>query len=198
MRPIATVALLCLVVTAGCVGSLGGDGGADGPTQTPTTTAGPAPPDATAANTVQFGNLSEDQRRAFRAARYDPVAFAPDERFSIGDVSTFRSHEYVRYEGRYYAIETRSRMGPMASTWGAELLSSEPNATVRRFESLSQPLKNVVATAATGGSYRVGYGEDPPEGLYDLEYVRYDNDTYRIFGERVMDSPEWVLTVTAV
>jgi hypothetical protein len=208
MRPLVAVSLLCLVVLAGCVGSVGGgetptataqqETATRTPTKTTVTTTTPAvPPRATAVNTVDFGNLSEGQQEAFLDALDYEVSFGPESRAVVAyDVDLFRDGfsnpvDYVRYEGAFYRIEVqRISYAYTSQAYSMVPATPGPNESVTDFEDLRESDQEKVRAAITG-QYRSPFsrGAGGPV-VFQKSYIRYEGDVYSPKRTMIADAPK--------
>lgn len=202
MRLAPTVALLAVLVVAGCVGPSGPVTGTDGPAadsathQATTTTATEAqsptaPADGTDANTVAYENLDEHQQAAADAAIEREIQFVPDspyvsedEGFRYALIDPFENNEYVVKNGSYYGIELRQMTGDLYASYEISATPSEPgpNETVRPLSDLPADVRDEVRWAVENGSHYVPTGKwySLPESLQETDYVRYENETYSL------------------
>jgi uncharacterized membrane protein len=181
------LALTLPVVLAGCAGWVGGGS----TTETPA-----VPADATAGNTVAVGNLTDEERAAFREARngtasFDPCGGGYDPAYSW----VFRTHEYVRQGETYYRIDAR-RAGLVGRELTFELRPGDPgeSATVADFGDLSSDERRAVREAIAA-RYAASAREDPPPVFSGADYVRRGNETYEV-RKRGLGVLRWSLTVT--
>lgn len=200
MRPAIPLALLVLL--AGCSAPAGGptDTATPEPTPTPST-----PTEATAENTVAYGNLSAEARAAFDAALNDSARFGPDspymadEMFDVAAAEVFGDHAFVRRQDTFYAVTLQTE-GYVASYHirAANATVSE-NASVVAFENVSADLRDEVRSAIENGSHSEppGKWDSVPPALEDYEFVRYEGETYHL---SVLhgDHPTFELMVTPV
>lgn len=206
------LALLAVVVLGGCVGPIGGatsppaeQSPIDDPSTTSPPTTSPAPPaNANGQNTVNYSELNAHQQAAFEAAlRGEEVTFVPNtsyvddsEGYWYDQIDPFEDNEYVRYQGQYYRPEFTS--GPLYAQYLIEATrgAADENDTVRAFSELPEPIKDEVRQAITEGEYSAPLGkwDSLPEPLSDTEYIRYQNETYRM-GYVVGDTWAPVLSV---
>ncbi|MFD1526660.1 hypothetical protein ACFR9S_10195, partial [Halolamina salina] len=159
------------------------------PTQTATETPTTASPTSTAESerVVAYEELNSHQQQAFRDAIDGEASFVPNTSYvndSAGydfeHVDPFREHEYVRYEGELYEISTHP--GELYAAYQIRTSVGSPgeNATVVALEDLPERVREEVRTAIIEGEYYAPYGkwDSLPESLQDVEYVRYENETY--------------------
>jgi len=205
-KSVPAVALAAVILFAGCLGGVGtpGTNGSATPTgtATETPTATPATSTADSERVVAYEELNDQQRAAFRDAIDGEASFVPNTSYvndSAGygfeHVDPFREHEYVRYEGDRYRISTHS--GELYASYQIRTSVGTPgeNATVVALEDLPERVRDEVRTAITEGEYDAPYGkwDSLPESLQDVEYVRYENETYGM-GYAVGDA--WATVVT--
>lgn len=193
---VLSIALL-VVLTAGCTGPAHGPAenptNASTPTDSPTPTTSPEPvtttvPDPTDGNTVDHANLSADAKAAFDAARGGEAKFLPDSPHVEGDyfdpdvLDEFRDYEYVEQNGTTYALSTHS--GELYASYSifADPASPGENASVVAHENLSANVSAQVRSAIENGSHDVPLGkwQSLHPDLADVEYVRYEGETYRL------------------
>lgn len=222
MRRITAVALVLVVALAGCAGSPGGST-ATPETETPTETnsqattataeSSNAPPDATSANTIDFGTLTERQKEAFLDALDGEVSFAPsspciNERkdYHANDYSElvhpFRTHEYVTYEGSYYAttVATGSTMY-LSKSYQLREASPGPNDTVVASENLSAENQTYIQQAIYPEEYKTPYRCASPDVFRRFYtgtgvFASYENETYAAETTLIEDAPKYLLTIT--
>lgn len=205
MRPASTLpllALLALVIASGCISPSGTTGSpttvaeTDTPSTTvterdaPPTTGTSTPPDVTAENTVDYDSLTPPQRAAADAAFQRQIQFVPDspyvgddEGFNMEHMDPFRNNEYLRYDGSYYVIEL-TMSGDLYASYGIDAVPEEPgeNDTVVSFDEVPDEVRDEVRDAIEAGSHYVPSGkwDSLPQPLSDMDYVRYENQTYRL------------------
>jgi hypothetical protein len=192
VRPAIVVGIAALLVLGGCSANPGGS-------QSPSPTATPAvPPDTAPENTVGFENLRDGQQAAFLDAVGGGASFGPDSpNLDVYDdelLSPFRSNEYVRYEGTYYRIRVDSA-GITYMSRDVAIRPEEPDSGDRivDFEDLPRETREELEPAM-GGIYESGYGERPPDVLFDAVVIRYGNETYGAEFGMVSDAPGYELT----
>lgn len=177
MRPAIPMAVLFLL--AGCSAPAGG------PTVTPT----PATPtDATAANTVAYGNLSAEARSAFDAAVDGSARFAPDspyvegEAYDVAAADVFGDHGYVTRDGTYYAVSLEPDGYVASYHIQAANATVGGNASVAPLGELSADVRDEVRSAIENGTHSVPPGKwnTLPAALSDHEFVRYEGETYHL------------------
>ena len=200
MRLVISLALL--LVLAGCSAPVGGptDTATPDPTGTPTT-----PADATAANTVDYGNLSTEARAAFEAALDDSARFAPDspylanDTYDVAAADVFSDHAFVRRDGTYYAVSLEHDGYVASYHIQATSATVSRDAPVVALGNLSADVRDEVRSAIENGSHSVPPGKwsSLPPALEDLEFVRYGGETYRLSAIHG-DIPTFELTVRPV
>ncbi|ELZ96432.1 hypothetical protein C440_04773 [Haloferax mucosum ATCC BAA-1512] len=169
------------------------------PTASPTTT-------VESTKVVKYSKLNSGQQAAFEDAIRDEAHFVPDSPYindSAGyanvDSDPFREHDYVRYKGVIY--RTSVTWGDLYATYTIRASVGSPgdDDTVVTFESLPADIQDEVKTALTEGEYfaPVGKWDVLPEVLQDVDYVRYENQTYEM-SHIVGDAPSEVLTAEKV
>lgn len=203
MRLALLVVLVVIVVTAGCVST---NSPVTSPTEPPTT----EPPTKTTTvhptRVVAFHDLNGQQQSAFRDALRGAANFVPNssyinesEGYHFEEIEPFRTHDYVKYDGELYKI--RFREGDLYASYliRATIGSPDDDNTVAAFDSLPKNIRDEVRTAITEGEYYAPMGKwgTLPEPLQDVEYVRYENQTYKM-GYTVGDAWGEVLTVEKV
>ncbi|WP_435117692.1 hypothetical protein [Halolamina sp. C58] len=206
-QSVPTVALAVAILLTGCIGGAGTPESPT-PTQTATETPSATPPTSTdePERVVAYEDLNDQQRAAFRDAIDGEASFVPNTSYvndSAGydfeHVDPFREYEYVRYEGERYRIATHP--GELYASYQIRTSVGSPgeNATVVALESLPERVRDEVRTAITEGEYYAPYGKwgSLPEPLQDVEYVRYENETYET-GYVVGDAWATVVTVEKV
>jgi len=229
----ALAALLVCALVAGCLGtnapgSTPGAGEATGVTDTPTptpsqtppagagTTTGPTPggetgttPTARPASggTVAYENLTETERRAFRAALDGPVEFVPqtpyvpNDTFPVEVAGVFEAQDVLVRNGTRYALTLDSGTGTLYASYLIEATPGAPgeNETVVAVEDFSPEVREVVRSAVETGSRDVPLGkwDSLPGELAETRYVEYEGETYRL-GYAVGDYWADVLTVERV
>ena len=183
MRRAIPLALLLLL--AGCSAPAGGptDTATPDPTATPTT-----PPDATAANTVAYGDLSSEARAAFDAALDGGARFAPDspyvegEAFDVNAADVFGDNAYVVREGTYYAVSLEPDGYVASYHVRADSATVGGNASVVALENVSAEVRDEIRSAVENGSHSVPPGKwsSLPPALEDHEFVRHGGTTYHL------------------
>ncbi|SDN01418.1 hypothetical protein SAMN04487949_3167 [Halogranum gelatinilyticum] len=194
----STLLVVGLIVLAGCTG--GPPAGSETATQTqtpatithdgPTTSTSPTPT-TNESRVVDFDELNADQQAAFRDALDGTVAFVPnssyvaaDEGYPSDQAGPFRDTDYVRYEGELYRIDIDYGAGELYASYGisAELGVPSDSETVTNFTDLPADLRDEVRTALVEGDYYAPSGkwDSLPQPLGDTDYVRYENETYRM------------------
>lgn len=204
-RPLSL--LLTLAVLGGCLAAPGPAGEtttAPGdatrtPTQTPTDRGtvplretplpgSPTPDESTGDSVVEYAELPAESRAAFDDALDETVSFAPDSPYVDGEhtvdaASPFHDYEYVRKNGTRYPIDL-SMDGELYASYGidSEPVDADPNETVVTVSNLSTEVRDEVRWAVENGSHGVPAGkwDSLPRALGDLEYVRYEGETYRL------------------
>jgi hypothetical protein len=189
MRPALAVALVSVVVLAGCVGPGSGGVGEDEtdgplrtdetvrdgtPSRTETTGEQPSRPEtvveppasASPENTVAYENLTDHQQAAFRAAMDGEAKFVPNtsyvddsEGFWMDQIGPFRAHEYVRYRGEYYRLEFSS--GELYAQYGIDASAGFPDSDeeVVPFSELPENVREEVRQAIETGHHTVPFGK---------------------------------------
>lgn len=202
----STLALVGLLLLAGCLGGML-------PAGTETTTSSPQDPMPTTVaidetQVVDFEDLNSEQQAAFRDALDGEVSFVPpssyiadSEGYSHEQVGPFENNDYVRYDGDLYRINLAYGAGRLYASYEIRAAAEVPSdeATVTDFETLPVDIRDEVRTALTDGRYYAPMGkwDSLPEPLGDTEYIRYENQTYRM-GYTVGDWWAHVLTVERV
>ncbi len=204
------VALAAVILLAGCLGGVGTPGTDRSATPTQTATETPTVTPATSTDgserVVAFEELNDQQQQAFRDAIDGEASFVPNTSYvndSAGydfeHVDSFQEHEYVRYESELYEISTHP--GELYASYQIRTSVDTPggNATVVALEDLPDRVRDEVRTAITEGEYDAPYGkwDSLPESLQDVEYVRYENETYET-GYVVGDAWATVMTVEKI
>lgn len=203
MRITLSVAVLAVVVLAGCSGTVGSDPATDTVTavEPPETTSDP-PAAASPDNTLHVSNLTAYQRAAFRAAKDGGAQFVPNstyvdesEGFDRERMEPFRTHEFVRENGTYYRITFED--GQLYATYGITATVGTPseNDTVVALADLPEPVRDEARQAVTEGQYYAPYGkwDSLPESLRDAQYIRCRNETYRM---RYVVGDNWARLLT--
>lgn len=195
----APIAIALLLLLAGCAAPAGGPSDA----QTPEPTA--TPTDATASNTVPYGNLSAEARSAFDAALDGRARFAPDspyvggEAFDVDAAGAFGDNAYVVRDGTYYAVSLEPDGYVASYHIRADGATVGGNATVVALENVPASVRDVVRSAIENGSHSVPPGKwsTRPPALEDVEFVRYGGETYHL---SILhgDLPTYELTVRRV
>lgn len=184
------------------------------PTHSPTTTATPTPTptprpgtDGPPAGTpgesdvVDYADLDADERAAFDAAMDGGVTFVPDSPYVDGehhaeDAGAFRRHDYVRKDGTYYRLSMST--GELYASYGIRTDDGTPSGddTVVALGNLSDDVRDEVRWAVENGSHGVPAGKwhSLPEELGDVDYVRYEGETY---GLTYVVGDYWAETLTA-
>lgn len=183
------LAIALMIVLAGCTAV--NDTGSPEPTTTPvqTTSATPTPvtpDDATESNTIEYSELSAEEKEAFEAAvnggarffdrHIDGKVFDPDTQ------RPFIEHEYVLRNDTYYRLSYNSGVRYSSYLIGAEEGQPSEGDTVVAFEELPEETKEPVRSAIQHGSYSTSLsrsGSMPP-GLSGVEYVEYSGTYYSI------------------
>jgi hypothetical protein len=193
----STLLVVGLLLLAGCTG--GPPPGSDqAATTTPATVAHDGSTTATSptpatdeSRTVAFDDLNADQQAAFRDALDGTVAFVPnssyvadDEGYPDDQSAPFRDNDYVRYEGDLYRIDYDYGAGELYASYGISASPGSPSdsETVTNFTDLPADLRDEVRTALVEGDYYAPAGkwDSLPQPLGDTDYVRYENETYRM------------------
>lgn len=169
------------------------------PSPPPGTTTDPAPSDA---NTVAYADLSPAAQAAFDAARDGEARFLPDSEYVDGEfhdpdaLGPFRQHEYVSKNGTTYALSVHQ--GTLYASYGIDAAPASPgdDASVVAYENLSANVSTEVRRAIENGSHHVPLGkwDSYPEELGNVDYVSYEDETYRL--SRVVGD-YWVQVLTA-
>jgi len=196
------IPLALLLLLAGCSAPTGGPTGAatPEPTETPAIT-----PDATAANTVDYDDLSPEARAAFEAALDDGARFAPDspylgnETYDVAAADVFDEHAYVERDDTYYAVSLEHGGYVASYHVRADAATVGGDARVVALDNLSADVRDEVRSAIENGSHSVPPGKwrSLPPALEDHEFVRYENETYRLSAIHG-DIPTYELTVRRV
>ena len=200
-----------LFLLAGCSAPIGGptDTATSGPTATPTTpdpTGTPTtPPDATAADTVAYGDLSVEARSAFDAARSGSARFAPDSPYVEGDAydvaaaDVFGENAYVVRDGSYYSVSLEPDGYVASYHIQATSATVSRDAPVVALGNLSADVRDEVRWAVENGSHSVPPGKwsSLPPSIEDNQFVRYGNETYHLSAIHG-DHPTFELTVRRV
>jgi hypothetical protein len=197
---LGAMSVVLLVVLAGCSGMGGGvngtgEGGTATETATPTATptATVAPPDG---EIVAFGDLGSTEQEAFlEAVDGGSVRFVPGdlEGYSYSVVYDFRCVDYVRYEGRYYEVDVnRGRLYKSKTFELGEATNVSSDAAIRDYRNLSEIEQERVQDALVG-EYTTGYGEG--DGVFGVDYIRHQNQTYRVVRTRIADGPSYSMIV---
>ncbi|MFC4356448.1 hypothetical protein ACFO0N_00625 [Halobium salinum] len=193
------LSVVLLLLSAGCVADGGGgpsvQATTDGPPDSTTRAAGEHPSTDTARNaTVEYGDLSPAERRAFDTALGGEANFVHRssldslenrEGYFTRDVAEpFRAHEYVRKSGELYRLDYEASGGDLLASYGvhAELVEPPANATVVPVGNLPSDAQGPVREAVRNGSYhsQTGEGVSRPEGLGEGMYVESDGEVYRL------------------
>jgi hypothetical protein len=187
MRRAALLVVACLAL-AGCTAVPSGST----PTQTPTDTRSPEParsptPTPSEARVVAFADLPADSRAAFETSRRPNglAVFVPDSPYIEGETfppdaaEPFAEHEYVRADGTLFRIQLTE--GRLYASYLVEARPATPeaDATVVDYADVTESRQHAVRAAVENGSYTAELGQWSSAGL-DAEYVRYENETYRI------------------
>ncbi len=212
MRPVLAVGIAALLLFSGCstltkpgpTADPGTDTGSESPTnQTASPTETPGPWDLPGTTVVAYENLSAREQAAFRSALGWRALFRPSEPGANGSwfheavLDAFRDVDYVRYRSRYYEPQISSNRG--ISRYYVEIEARTPpeNATVVPLDSVNASVRGELRSAFESGE-RVapedGWDERPAV-VEDLEYVRYENETYAV-AVVVADDVEWELRVS--
>jgi hypothetical protein len=97
-------------------------------------------------------------------------------------VGPFQNDEFVRENGTYYRISFED--GQLYASYGITATVATPgeNDTVVALSDLPESVRNGIRQAITEGEHYAPYGEwdSLPESLRDTEYVRHENETYRM------------------
>lgn len=203
----STLLVVGLLLLAGCTG--GPPAGSDqAATTTPppdTTTDADSTTTITESQVVDFAALNADQQAAFRDALDGSVSFVPDsphiddsEGYSHEQVGPFETYDYVRYDGELYRITLAYGAGTLYASYEIRASAGSPSDedTVTNFTDIPADLRDEVRTALTEGRYYAPMGKwgSLPHPLADTDYIRYENETYRM-GYTVGDWWAHVLTV---
>lgn len=200
MRPAIPLALLLLL--AGCSAPVAGPADTATPESTPTAT---TPTNATAENTVAYGNLSSEAQAAFDAAQVGTATFAPDspyiegESFGTYTAEVFDMYEYVTRNGTYYAVSLQVDGYVASYHIRANNATVSENASVVALENVSTSVRAEVSSAIENGSHSVPPGKwsSQPPALEDAEFVRHEGETYHLTIVHG-DHPTFELTVTSL
>lgn len=193
-------AVVVLVVLAGCSGMGGGVNGSDGgetatvtATATTTPTATVAPPEG---EIVAFEDLASTEQEAFLdAVKGGSVRFVPGdlEGYYYTVVYDFRCVDYVWYEGRYYEVDVNEGRTYISRTFELRAVqNASADATVRDYANFSEDEQEMFRKALND-EYTTGYGG--ASGVFGVDYIRYENRTYRVVRTRIADGPSYSLTV---
>jgi hypothetical protein len=189
MRRVAL--LVVCVALAGCIGAPTGTTPTQTPSDTPTTrtpTSGsPTVTPADDANTIAFADLPPASREAFETTRRPNglAKFIPESPYIEGETfppeaaTPFANHEFVEKDGALFRIELTQ--GELYASYRIEASAATPgpNATVVDYENVAASRQNAVRAAIENGSYSTELGQWSTVGV-DAEYVRYQNETYRL------------------
>lgn len=196
--------LALVVLLAGCSMPTGGPADTATPTPTPAPTPS-TPTDATAENTVAYGNLSAEARAAFDAAQEGTARFAPDSpyvedaAFGPYTAEVFDMYEYVTRNGTYYAVSLETGGYVASYHIRAATATVSENASVVALANVSTEVRDEVRWAIENGSHSVPPGKwySRPPALDAFEFVRYEGETYHL---SILhgDHPTFELTVTPV
>lgn len=208
---VPAIALAALLLLAGCSGGAGTPETevSETPTQTATERATSTPsPTSTVepGSVIAYEDLNDQQQDAFRDAIDGEVNFVPNtsyvndsEGYAFEHADPFQEHEYVRYDGDRYRISTHQ--GELYASYLilTSVGSPEENETVVALSDLPASVREEVRTALAQGEYYAPMGkwDSLPESLQDVEYVRYENETYEM-GYTVGDAWATVVTVEQV
>jgi hypothetical protein len=197
---LGAVAVVVLVVLAGCSGMGGGVNGTEGDeTETGTATATPtatvAPPEG---EIVAFEDLGGRGQEAFLdALENGSVRFAPVPSDLDGYPNNvgrqFRCVDYVRYEGRYYEVDFDRGRTYISREFRLRRVTPPENATVADFQNFSERGKEMFRDAVADFEYDTGYGG--AVGVFENTYIRYQNQTYRVERGVIADGPSYSLSV---
>ncbi|MBX0304113.1 hypothetical protein [Haloarcula salinisoli] len=203
-KAVGTLALAALLLLAGCGGGVDTGSPETGETPTPSSTesgaatepatptqsATPTPSPVDSSRVVSYTALTDEQQSAFRTAIDGEATFVPNSSYindSAGYVASdnpFRLHDYVRYDGSLYRIQTAR--GELYAAYGIQASAASPGAndTVVAFETLPADVQDEVRTAITNGVYSAPWGKwhslPEPLGAGETPYVRYENQTYEM------------------
>lgn len=197
MRRAALLTVVACLALAGC--SIGGPAGTATPAQTatdeppqagtptPSDRSGTPTPAPTDANTIAFADLSPAAQEAFTTTRRPSglAIFVPESPHIEGDTfppeaaEPFAEFAYVEKNGALFRV--RLTRGTMYSSYEIRAAPADPDAdaTVVPLANVTESRRDAVRSAIENGSYTAELGWWRSSGI-DAEYVRYENETYRL------------------
>lgn len=222
IRPLSLSLLLALALLGGCLAAPSPTGESTDeptgvttqtPTQTPipvdssTTPPGETPlpgtttPDGSNGEAIDYAELPAESQAAFDDALDGTVSFVPDSPYVDGEhtvdaANSFNDYDFVRKNGTRYSIDL-SMDGELYATYGidSEPVDTAPNETAIRVSNLSADVRDEVRWAVENGSHTIPAGkwDSLPAELGDIEYVRYEGETYSL---SYMVGDYWALRLT--